>query len=61
MIHVGKCPNWITFSPDGEYCAVSNSDTNDCSIIDAHTQREVARVKVGKAPKRVLIVKVPTA
>jgi YVTN family beta-propeller protein len=61
VIHVGKCPNWITFSPDGEYCAVSNSDTNDCSIIDAHTQREVARVKVGKAPKRVLIVKVPTA
>jgi YVTN family beta-propeller protein len=40
---------------------VSNSDTNDCSIIDAHTQREVARVKVGKGPKRVLVVKAPAA
>ena len=59
MIHVGKCPNWVAFSPDGKYCAVSNSDTNDCSIIDAHTHREVARVKVGKGPKRVLVVKAP--
>jgi len=61
MIRVGKCPNWIACSPDGKYCAVSNSDTNDCSIIDVHTQREVARVKVGKGPKRVLVVKVPAA
>lgn len=29
MIHVGKCPNWVAFSPDGKYCAVSNSDTKD--------------------------------
>jgi YVTN family beta-propeller protein len=60
MIPVGKCPNWIAFSPDGKYGAVSNSDTNDCSIIDARTEREVARLKVGKGPKRVLVVKVPT-
>lgn len=59
LIHVGKCPNWIAISPDGKYGAVSNSDTNDCSIIDAHTQREVARVKVGKGPKRVLVLNVP--
>jgi YVTN family beta-propeller protein len=61
MIHVGKCPNWITFSPDGKYCAVSNSDDDDCSIIDTHTRREVARLKTGKAPKRVLVVRVPAA
>ena len=59
LIHVGKCPNWIAFSPDGKYCVVSNSDSDDCSIIDAHTQREAARVKVGKGPKRVLVVGVP--
>jgi YVTN family beta-propeller protein len=61
MIRVGKCPNWVAFSPDGQYVAVSNSDSNDCSIIDAHTRREVARVKVGKGPKRVLVVRVPAA
>ncbi|HUK16231.1 MAG TPA: hypothetical protein VLW65_07435 [Bryobacteraceae bacterium] len=58
-VAVGKCPNWITFSPDGKYCAVSNSDTNDASIIDTATLREVARVKTGKGPKRVLALSVP--
>jgi len=58
-VAVGKCPNWITFSPDGRYCCVSNSDSNDCSILDTRTRQEVARVKVGKGPKRLLAVSVP--
>jgi YVTN family beta-propeller protein len=58
MSPVGKCPNWIAFSPDGKYGAVSNSDTEDCSILDVQTRREVARVKVGKGPKRVLVVRI---
>jgi YVTN family beta-propeller protein len=58
-IHVGKCPNWITFSPDGHYGAVSNSGSDDSSIIDTRTRREVARVKVGKGPKRLLAVTMP--
>lgn len=58
-IHVGACPNWITFSPDGRYCAISNSGSDDCSIIDTKTRREVARVKVGKGPKRLLAVDIP--
>jgi YVTN family beta-propeller protein len=57
----GKCPNWIAFSPDGRYCCVSNSGSDDCSIIDTQTQREVARVNVGKGPKRLLAVTVPGA
>ena len=57
-IHTGECPNWITFSPDGRYGAVSNSGSNDSSIIDTRTRREVARVKVGKGPKRLLAVTV---
>jgi YVTN family beta-propeller protein len=57
-IHVGACPNWITFSPDGRFCLVSNSGSNDCSIIDTRTRREAARVKVGKGPKRLLVVAV---
>jgi YVTN family beta-propeller protein len=60
-VAVGKCPNWITFSPDGKYCAVSNSDSNDASIIDTTTLREAARVKVGKGPKRLLAVRVPAS
>lgn len=58
-IHVGSCPNWITFSPDGRYVAVSNSGSDDTSIIDATTRREAARVKVGRGPKRLLAVQTP--
>lgn len=57
-IHTGACPNWIAFSPDGRYCCVSNSGSDDCSIIDTRSRREVARVKVGKGPKRLLVVDV---
>jgi YVTN family beta-propeller protein len=57
-IHTGACPNWIAFSPDGHYCCVSNSGSDDCSIIDTGSRREVARVKVGKGPKRLLVVNV---
>jgi YVTN family beta-propeller protein len=58
-IHTGACPNWITFSPDGRYCCVSNSASDDCSIIDTRSRHEVARVKVGKGPKRLLAIDVP--
>jgi YVTN family beta-propeller protein len=54
QVLTGECPNWITFSRDGRYCAVSNSGSDNCSIIDVGTRKEVARVKVGKAPKRLL-------
>lgn len=60
-IPTGKCPNWVAFSPDGKYCCVSNSGSDDCSIIDTKTRREVARVKVGKGPKRLIVLQVPGA
>ena len=58
-IPTGKCPNWVAFSPDGKYCCVSNSDSDDCSIIDTRARQEVARIRVGKGPKRLLAVRIP--
>jgi len=58
-IPTGKCPNWVAFSPDGQYCFVSNSDSDDCSTIDTLRRQEVARIRVGKGPKRLLAVNVP--
>ena len=58
-ITVGECPNWISMSKDGKYAAVSNADTDDASIMDAHSGKEIARLKVGKAPKRLLVIDVP--
>jgi YVTN family beta-propeller protein len=51
-IAVGQFPNWIAFSSDGRYGCVTNTGTNDCSIVDRRSKKEVVRIKVGKAPKR---------
>ncbi len=58
-IMTGKAPNWLTFSPDGRYCCVSNAGSDDCSIIDTKTRREVARLKVGRMPKRLVVANAP--
>jgi YVTN family beta-propeller protein len=65
MIPTGGCPNWIAFSADGKYTAVSGDPTSDVSIIDTKARKEIARIlltkELGKRPKRVLVVSVPAA
>ncbi len=58
-VPVGLAPNWMTFSPDGELLYVSNSGSNDVSVIDIMLLREVVRIPVGMSPKRLLVVTVP--
>ncbi|HEV2352177.1 MAG TPA: cytochrome D1 domain-containing protein [Terriglobia bacterium] len=60
-VPTGEAPNWVTFSPDGKYCCVSNAGSDDCSIIDVKTRKEVARIRVGKVPKRLVATVVPAA
>jgi YVTN family beta-propeller protein len=60
-IAVGQYPNWIAFSSDGRYGCVTNTGSNDCSIIDRRDKKEVARIKVGKAPKRLAALSVVSA
>jgi YVTN family beta-propeller protein len=47
---------WLCFSPDGKYCYVSERIGDTVAVIDTATRQTVARVEVGKAPKRVMIV-----
>ena len=58
-ITVGACPNWISMSADGKYAGVSNADNDDTSILDVRAEKEIARVKAGTAPKRLLVIEVP--
>jgi YVTN family beta-propeller protein len=58
-VAVGRGPNWVTFSPDGKYCCVSNVLSDDVSILDVAKRAEAARVQVGKQPKRLVVVNVP--
>jgi YVTN family beta-propeller protein len=57
-IPVGHDPNWIVLSPDGKRAFVSNRRSDDVSVIDLATYKEVARIKVGKYPQRMAAVAV---
>lgn len=58
-VATGKAPNWVTFSHDGRVCYVSNAGSDDVSAVDMSARKEVARIKVGRMPKRLLTVVVP--
>lgn len=57
-VGTGKGPNWVTFTPDGKYCCVSNVLSDDVSIIDTSKRTEIARPKVGHMPKRLVVAEV---
>jgi YVTN family beta-propeller protein len=48
----GKGAAWVTLTPDGKMAYVSNAVTNDVSVIDLKSMREVTRIPVGFVPKR---------
>ena len=48
----GKGAGWVTLTPDGRTAYVANPVTNDVSVIDVKSMKEVARVPVGFVPKR---------
>ncbi|MBI4491204.1 MAG: hypothetical protein HY690_00210 [Chloroflexi bacterium] len=47
--------SWIGFTPDGKLAVVSNSGSDDVSIIDTGQQQVVATAKVGASPKRLAV------
>lgn len=58
-VPVGLAPNWMAFGLDGRMLYVSNAGSHDVSVIDTEGIKEVARIRVGLAPKRLLVVNVP--
>jgi YVTN family beta-propeller protein len=58
-VATGKAPNWVAFRRDGKVCYVSNAGSDDVSAVDLEARKEVARIKAGKQPKRLLTVVVP--
>ena len=51
-VEVGHHPDWLTMTPDGRYVYSANAGSNDVSVIDTQTMKEVARIRVGQVPKR---------
>ena len=42
----------MTLTPDGKTAYVANPVTNDVSVVDVESMKEVARIPVGFVPKR---------
>jgi YVTN family beta-propeller protein len=50
---------WMTFSPDGTRCYISERVGNTVAVIDTERREIVARIAVGNLPKRVMFVTLP--
>src|SRR5258706_6737691 len=48
----GMGAGWVTLTPDGKTAYVANPVTNDVSVVDVKSLKEVARIPVGFVPKR---------
>ncbi len=58
-IPIGSQVYWLTFRPDGKICYVSARGGNAVAAVDVDSRKIVARLPVGKEPKRLLVVNVP--
>jgi YVTN family beta-propeller protein len=48
----GKGAEWLTITPDDKTVYVANAHTNDVSVVDIASMKEIARIPVGFAPAR---------
>jgi YVTN family beta-propeller protein len=48
----GKGAAWVTLTPDGSKAYVANAVTDDVSVVDVKSMKEVALIPVGYVPKR---------
>jgi YVTN family beta-propeller protein len=49
-IKVGTRPWGIGVSPDGKFLFTANGPSNDVSVVDLKTNKEVSRIKAGSGP-----------
>ena len=48
----GMGAGWVTLTPDGKTAYVANPVTNDVSVVDVKSMKEIAKIPVGFVPKR---------
>jgi len=55
----GKGAAWVTLTPDGKTAYVANPVTNNVSVVDIASLKEVTRIPVGFVPKRNITAMLP--
>jgi YVTN family beta-propeller protein len=56
----GKGAAWVTVTPDGKTAYVAMAATNDVSVVDVDSLKEITRIPVGFVPKRNTTGMLPT-
>jgi YVTN family beta-propeller protein len=58
-VPIGSPVYWLTFSPDGKVCYVSARGAGEVAAVDTQSKKIIARIPVGKEPKRLIVVTLP--
>jgi len=58
-IPIGSQIYWLTFSPDGKVCYVAARGAGEVAAVDTASKKVIARMQVGKQPKRLIVVTLP--
>jgi YVTN family beta-propeller protein len=58
-VDVGRSPDWVTLTPDGKSAYVANAGSNNVSVVDLVSLKEVTRIPVGQVPKRNITALLP--
>jgi YVTN family beta-propeller protein len=56
---VGRSPDWVTLTPDGQTAYVANAASNSVSVVDVKSMKEITRIPVGEVPKRNITAVLP--
>jgi DNA-binding beta-propeller fold protein YncE len=60
-VPVGDAPSWAATDRLGKLCILPNTRSNDVSIVSIAEGSELARIRVGRAPKHVTVGRIPSA
>jgi YVTN family beta-propeller protein len=58
-IPIGSQIYWLTFNPDGKTCYVAARGAGEVAVVDTATKKVITRIRVGKEPKRLIVVTLP--
>ncbi len=58
-VPIGSDVYWLTFSPDGKICYVSARGHGEVAAVDTATKKILKMIRVGKEPKRLIVVTLP--
>ena len=58
-VPVGDAPGWAEIADNGNLCLITNTRSDDLSIISIRERKEMLRMPIGDGPKHITIARIP--